>query len=207
MLTRYRKEMTKKKQIIVMTRSKRTQISVPLLVIFLMCFGGCRDLQYFPDMHYSTAIDAQKADPIGQRKGNMLPPENTIPYKASGYSLTNALDDYPRADWVLKDPLSGVEDKKIILEQGGFKYDIYCAPCHGLTGKGDGPIQKKWVTIRPLVRVEGKNVDVPALRWGTGRIYHVIRVGIRSMGSYASQIKDEDRWRIAHYVKYLQTQE
>ena len=190
-----------------MIRSNKTQISVGLPVVLLICLGGCRDLQYFPDMHYSPAVDAQKADPIGQRKGNMLPPENTIPYKGSEYPLTNAPDDYPKADWMLKDPLSGVEDRGMTLERGGYKYSIYCAPCHGVTGKGDGPIQKKWANIRPLVRVKGKDVDVPSLRWGTGRIYHVIRVGIQSMGSYASQIGEKDRWRIAHYVKYLQTQE
>ena len=184
----------------------KIRILSSFLAFFSLCFLGCRDLQYFPDMHYSPAVDAQKADPIGGRMGNMLPPENTIPYKGSNYSLTNALDDHPKADFMLKDPLPSIESQETTLKRGKAQYNIYCSPCHGLTGKADGPIQKKWPAILPLVRVEDKNVDVPPLRWGLGRIYHVIRVGIRSMGSYASQVKEDDRWRIAHYVKYLQTQ-
>ena len=177
-----------------------------LFLSFLGSFLSCRDFQYFPDMHYSPAVDAQKADPIGGRLGNMLPPENTIPFKATSYPLTNALDDYPRADLILKDPLRDSEDRKFTMEMGKKQYNIYCSPCHGMTGKGDGAIQKKWAAIRPLVKVEGKDIDVPSLKWGVGRIYHVIRVGIRSMGSYASQIREKNRWRIAHYVKYLQKQ-
>ncbi len=167
-------------------------------------FTGCRDYAYFLDMHYSPAVDAQKQDTIGNRKGNFLPPQGSLPFKASVYSLTNNLNDYPRADFVLKSPFENREKNSWVLNQGKDQYRIYCSPCHGLSGKGDGTVQAKWPAIQPIVSVEGR--DVPALKWGFGRIYHVIRVGIRSMQGYASQITEENRWVIAHYVKHLQSE-
>ena len=171
-----------------------------------MCFSflfiaGCREYAYFVDMYYSPAVDAQEEDFVGGRPGNFEPPENTLPYKGTRYTLTNSLQDYPKADFVLKSPFKNGKSTDVLLK-GKDQYRIYCAPCHGMTGRGDGSIKKKWPSIRPLVEMEG--VDVPPTKWGTGRIYHVIRVGIRSMQSYSSQITEENMWAISHYVKYLQ---
>ena len=175
-----------------------------VIILSFTLFTGCREYAYFLDMHYSPAVDAQKQDSIGNRKGNFLPPENSVPYKASVYPLTNSLSDYPKADFILRSPFENRKENNWVLNRGKDQYRIYCSPCHGLTGKGDGPVQAKWLAIRPIVPVEDR--DVPPLKWGFRRIYHVIRVGIRSMQGYASQITEENRWAIAHYVKYLQSQ-
>ncbi len=171
-----------------------------LFALIFFNFNQCREYEYFPDMAYSPAVDAQQEDEIGKRKGNFLPPENTIPYKKYPYKLKNSLEDYPKADIILKSPYKKIGQE--LLQRGKMQYDIYCSPCHGLQGKGDGSIKKKWAGILPLVEVEGKKP--PPLDWGVGRISHVIRVGIRSMQGYASQIKEENIWAISHYVKYLQ---
>ena len=182
----------------IMGRQKNKLLVFSFLLSALL---GCREYAYFLDMHYSPAVDSQKQDAIGNRAGNLLPPENTIPYKGSHYALTNALSDYPRADLILKSPFEDPTDAQV-LDRGKEQYRIYCSPCHGLSGAGDGTVQAKWPSIRPLVAVEGR--EVPPLEWGVGRVYHVIRVGIRSMQGYATQIKEENRWAIAHYVKHLQ---
>ena len=173
-----------------------------LFVVLLFVFH-CREYQYFNDMHYSEAVDAQKKAKIGGRLGNIIPPENTVSYKNTPYTLSNAEADYILADNQLKSPFQQVTSKT--LNQGKEQYRIYCSPCHGIQGKGDGLVQKKanWSAVRPLVAVEGK--EVPSLKWGVGRLYHVIRVGIRSMSGYEAQIREKNRWAIAHYVKYLQT--
>ena len=156
-----------------------------------------------PDMHYSPAINPQEYDMIGKRAGNLMPPEGTIPYKASIYTLNNMESDYKKMEPLLKDPFDKVTSETI--KQGKEKYRIYCSPCHGLSGKGDGPVKKKWAGIRPLVQVPG--VDVPPIKWPVKQIYHVIEVGIRSMQGYSEQIRTKDKWAIAHYVKYLQAQQ
>ena len=174
------------------------------LIIIFSLLSGCREYAYFLDMHYSPAVDAQEKDIIGNRKGNFIPPEGSVPYKTPTYNLTNDLNDYIKADITLKDPFKMKKLSGRVLSQGQEQYRIYCSPCHGLSGRGDGTIKAKWSSIRPLVEVDGQ--EVPPLKWGLGRIYHVIRVGIRSMQGYESQITEENRWAIAHYVKYLQSE-
>ncbi len=168
--------------------------------LFIFLQVGCVGYDYFPDMHYSPAVDSQEYDFIGKRQGAMLPPENTIPYGSSVYTMKEYLQNYDQIASELKSPFNHISN--IVLRRGKKQYAIYCAPCHGISGKGDGPIKKKWVGVRPLVQVP--NREVPPVTWPAKRIYHVIQVGIRSMQSYSTHILEKDKWAIAHYVKYLQ---
>lgn len=78
-------------------------------------------------------------------------------------------------------------------------YLRFCSHCHGVEGQGDGK-----------VAAPGKFVGVPKYNKGSlkdrpiGHIFHVITYGIRSMGSHASQLSQEERWKIATYVQELQ---
>ena len=87
-----------------------------------------------------------------------------------------------------------------LVYRGKDRYDIYCAPCHGGTGDGQGII------------MTGQYGYVPAPNFHTdyireqpdGHFYSAITNGIRSMPSYATQIKVEDRWAIVSYIRALQ---
>ena len=77
-------------------------------------------------------------------------------------------------------------------------YVIYCAICHGNTGDGKG----KLVT-------QGKFLGVPSYAdrvINEGSINHVINYGLNSMGSYATQLNQEERWMVSAYVMKLKSE-
>lgn len=94
-----------------------------------------------------------------------------------------------------------------LAERGAQRYAIYCAPCHGPTGGGDGK-----VTQRPSADAKF-GVPPPSLKddrvkeMVAGKIFAAITYGVNNgnMGSYASQIPVDDRWAIiAHVRKNIQ---
>ena len=170
-----------------------------ILLGILLMVSNCSNYEYFPDMHYSPSVNFQQYDEIGKRNSTFTIPQNTVKYQAKSYSLSNKEEDYTKAE-SLTNPYSKNKD---LLKLGKEKYRAYCAHCHGLTGLGDGPIKQKWSGILPIVSTKD-NETVPPMNWGEGRIYHVIRVGIRSMPAHASQMRDVDMWSVARYVKELQ---
>ncbi|MEN9798577.1 MAG: Cytochrome oxidase, cbb3-type, subunit, partial [Pseudomonadota bacterium] len=94
-----------------------------------------------------------------------------------------------------------------LAERGAQRYAVYCAPCHGPTGGGDGK-----VTQRPSADAKFA-VPPPSLKddrvkeMVAGKIFAAITYGVNNgnMGSYASQIPVDDRWAIiAHIRKDIQ---
>ncbi len=88
------------------------------------------------------------------------------------------------------------------LKIGQEKFNIFCSPCHGALGYGDGMIAKRGFAVR---RHPG-NYHTESLRKApVGHFYDVISHGFGTMFSYAARIPDpKDRWRIVAYVRVLQ---
>jgi mono/diheme cytochrome c family protein len=88
-----------------------------------------------------------------------------------------------------------------VMARGRERYDIYCSPCHGQTGQGDGMVVRRGFR-RPPTYHQDRLRNAPV-----GHIYDVITNGFGAMPDYASQIKVEDRWAIIAYVRALQLSE
>jgi mono/diheme cytochrome c family protein len=86
---------------------------------------------------------------------------------------------------------------KQVLERGQDKFNIYCSPCHGYFGDGDGRMNNQF-PVPPSLH------NNKVLNWKDGNIYHVITNGQNVMPSYESQISRDDRWAIIHYIRALQ---
>jgi mono/diheme cytochrome c family protein len=85
-----------------------------------------------------------------------------------------------------------------VLDRGQERYDIYCAPCHGVTGNGDGMIVRRGYRQPPSYHIE-------RLRTAPlGHYYDVMTNGFGAMPDYRAQITPRDRWTIAAYVRALQ---
>ncbi len=92
-----------------------------------------------------------------------------------------------------------------ILDRGQERFDIYCAPCHGLSGYGDGLIDKRAAELQEGTWTIPSNLhDAPLREKPVGYLYQVVSNGARSMPAYGPQISVEDRWAIVAYVKALQ---
>ncbi len=84
------------------------------------------------------------------------------------------------------------------LERGRERFNIYCSPCHGQTGEGNGMIVQRGFPAPPSYHIE-------RLRHAPiGHFYDVITQGYGVMYSYAQRVEPADRWAIAAYIRVLQ---
>jgi mono/diheme cytochrome c family protein len=92
-----------------------------------------------------------------------------------------------------------------LLHRGRERFEIYCAPCHGLAGFGDGPVARRADTLMEGTWVPPTSLhDATVLGRANGHLYNTIKNGIRNMPAYGPQIPTEDRWAIVAYVRALQ---
>jgi len=88
-----------------------------------------------------------------------------------------------------------------LVARGRERFDIYCAPCHGRTGNGDGMVVR-----RGFRRPEPYHTDrlraVPV-----GHFVDVMLNGFGAMPDFADRIDARDRWAIAAYIRALQLSE
>lgn len=89
---------------------------------------------------------------------------------------------------------------KSFLYRGKDRYEVFCTPCHGIAGDGNGIIM---VNRYGFVPAPSFHID-RLLNKNAGYFYSVITHGIRNMPSYSDQIPVKDRWAIVAYVQALQ---
>lgn len=85
-----------------------------------------------------------------------------------------------------------------LLWRGRERFDIYCSPCHGRVGDGQGMIVQRGFPAPP-------SFHDPRLRQAAdGYLFDVISNGFGKMMPYRSQVETADRWAIVAYVRVLQ---
>jgi mono/diheme cytochrome c family protein len=84
------------------------------------------------------------------------------------------------------------------MNRGQDRFTIYCTPCHGQTGVGNGIVIKRGFMVPPNFHDE-RLVTMP-----DGQIFNAISNGVRLMPSYGKQIPVEDCWAIVAYIRALQ---
>jgi mono/diheme cytochrome c family protein len=97
-----------------------------------------------------------------------------------------------------------VELSEQTMARGKERFGIYCAPCHGQGGLGDGMVHKRadalgqgWIAPTNVTQAYLRQQPV-------GELYNTITHGIRNMPAYGPQITPEDRWAIIMYLRALQ---
>ena len=87
------------------------------------------------------------------------------------------------------------------LTRGQQRFNIYCTPCHGRLGDGNGLVVKRGFRQPP-------SYHIPRLKdAAAGHFFDVMTNGYGAMPSYASRVTPDDRWRIAAYIRALQLAE
>ncbi|MBI1175396.1 MAG: c-type cytochrome [Sideroxydans sp.] len=94
----------------------------------------------------------------------------------------------------MKNPV--VADQKS-LEFGGRLFGIYCTPCHGYAGKGDGLVGKKLI-LQPfdLTAEHARSIS-------DGYIFGMMTFGGAIMPSYANDLSPTERWNVVNYVRHV----
>lgn len=201
---------------------------VALVLVLVACRGGVSE---DPPVHLIHNMDTQeKARPYRKDTTGLFPngrfmqapPEGTV---AVGQLNDDELyedgwDNDPvgldggrtgRPDFSFKFPPQvqlpdgGIDEE--FVTRGQLRYGVYCTPCHGVTGNGQGLVAQKAfdggmrleVPPRDLLSQAAKDLPI-------GKIYASMKVGVNNgnMPSYATQIPTHDRWAIAAYVRRMQ---
>ena len=85
-----------------------------------------------------------------------------------------------------------------LLERGEGRYKIFCTPCHGLQGDGNGMVALRGMKHPPSYHEERLRNEP------NGYLYDVITNGFGAMYGYSAQISPRDRWAIVAYLRALQ---
>ncbi|WP_298314274.1 cytochrome c [uncultured Aquimarina sp.] len=178
----------------------KNSINIIVVAIMMISIVSCKkdtkpNYQYMPNMYAPVGYETYGqygVFPGGQEA--MLPAEGSIPRGWMPYDYENSTEGYQLAKDSLKNAIRYTKENE---EAGKALYDIYCAICHG--GKGDGKgtlVQREKILGVPSYDDVGRAIT-------EGSIYHVMYYGINSMGSYAAQTSEHERWQIVQYVQKL----
>jgi Cytochrome C oxidase, cbb3-type, subunit III len=88
-----------------------------------------------------------------------------------------------------------------VMARGRERYDIYCSPCHGRTGAGNGMVVRRGYRPPPSLHADRLRLAP------VGHFFDVMTAGFGAMPDYAAQIRAEDRWAIVAYIRALQLSE
>jgi len=144
-----------------------------------------------------------RQDMANQPKHDPLSPASFFPDDRSARPI---LDNTVARGLVAEDPLYTPKDSNVfplpltpeLLERGQDRYNIFCSPCHGLQGDGQG-----MVTLRGMKHPPSYHDD--RLRnEPNGHYFDVITNGFGAMNGYSAQLDPHDRWAIVAYVRALQ---
>jgi mono/diheme cytochrome c family protein len=117
----------------------------------------------------------------------MVPPAGTVPRE--GGELVVAREAYQgRRNPVPADVQS--------LTRGGALYAVYCTPCHGAGGKGDGPVTPRFIPAPDLT-------SPPVQAKPDGHFAYYIGYGGAVMPAYGEALSVSERWDITNYVRSL----
>ena len=87
---------------------------------------------------------------------------------------------------------------RAVLDRGQERFDIFCTPCHGPLGDGDGMVVRRGFRKPPSYHLDRLR-DAPV-----GHFFDVMTNGFGAMQDYRAQVPVRDRWAIAAYIRALQ---
>ena len=176
---------------------------VATIVILAACTGGDSSpgYEYMPNMYRSPSIETYEEHNIDGYKG--IPVEGTIAQgKLSTFNYNKSIEGYKLAGLEANYPLDFNKNEKT-LNQGKELFGMMCSHCHGTNGDGKGTVQHAVYSLVPSY-----NDTIPNRRSGRsmselkeGHVFHAITYGLNAMGPHASQITEEERWKIVYYIK------
>jgi mono/diheme cytochrome c family protein len=159
--------------------------------------------EYAPNMYEHIAYEADQ--PNSNFKNGITaqkPPAGTIPVGFTPFDYPNTKDGYEKAGAEVKSPLPQTPEN---FAEGKVLFEHFCSPCHGLSGQGNGLVVQHGFPAPPSYSKGQSSRGGNMKDLTDGKIYHTITYGVNAMGSYASQLAPEERWKVIMYVHHLQT--
>ncbi len=155
-------------------------MSVRACVAALLLLAGC-DRQQMEDSPRFETFEA--AEQFGDSSSARTPPQGAVPWQAP---------------WTNTQPAAEVSITPELLARGRDRHDIYCAPCHGYTGAGDGMVVRRGFPAPPSYQ------EARLLAAGDRQLYDAITNGAGIMFPFGGRITPGDRLAIVAYIRALQ---
>jgi mono/diheme cytochrome c family protein len=173
-----------------MGSARKLRKVLPALLALVTFTAGCR-----LDMHIQPYYRPMaKSDFFVDDRSARMPVEGTVArgdLRADTYFYTGKIGN--NFGDLMPFPVTAE-----VLDRGRERFNIYCTPCHGRVGDGNG-----FIPTRGFRRPPSFHID--RLRKAPiGYFYDVDTHGFGVMPDYASQIAPRDRWNIAAYIRALQ---
>jgi hypothetical protein len=163
---------------------------LPALLALIAITAGCRQ-----DMHIQPYYrPLAKSDFFADDRSARMPVEGTVArgdLREDNYLYTGRIGNND-GDYM---PFAVTAED---LARGRDRFNIYCTPCHGRVGDGNGFIPSRGYRRPPSFHIDRLR-KVPI-----GYFFDVDTNGFGVMPDYAAQIEVHDRWRIAAYIRALQ---
>jgi mono/diheme cytochrome c family protein len=154
----------------------------------------------FPGMKYQPKLRPQAESRFfADGRADRLPVEHTVMRGMLRTDDALYAGKNASGQWLTGFPSSLTVDVKFI-EHGRERYQIYCSPCHGAVGDGNGITKKYGMGATPSYHDDARR------KLTDGQIFDTITHGTanKNMLPYADKLSPEDRWAVVAYVRALQ---
>ncbi len=185
-------------------------------VVCLVGLVGCRGwesekppVHLIPNMDTQEKVKAYRKDTTGlfaDGRSMQAPVEGTVALGQLEEDDTYFKGTDEKSEFVIKLPANIKGDdgapKADVVARGQERFKIYCTPCHGALGDGNGTVNTtKGLLVPPPSMFSDRVKELP-----NGKLYAAMAVGVNNgnMASYAAQIPVDDRWAIVAYVRDLE---
>jgi mono/diheme cytochrome c family protein len=165
---------------------KRLSLAVALLMAPVLAHAW----PWSMDMANQISIKPQESVDINN-PGPALFPKRSVPVPGTATSSITVKD----MDAAVKLPNPVPADEKSV-EKGGKLFAIYCVPCHGKSGTGDGYVGAKLI-LRPFDLTSERLAGLP-----DGHIFGMMTFGGAIMPVYANDLSPTERWNVVNYVRH-----
>jgi len=151
--------------------------------------------EYVKDMIDAVPYESFSPNPVLSLGMTLQPPASgSVPRGSPPFPYGPGPDEAARAGRELRNPVTATREN---LERGDKVFHTICFTCHGPAGQGDGPIVPRFPAPPSLTGAHAKGLS-------DGQIFHIITRGQGLMPPHAAQVRPDDRWKVALYVRQLQ---
>src|SRR5665213_393968 len=148
-----------------------------------------------PDSFFANGVSSQlppagtiaRSEPVQTADGEVYCFEDSPVNTGRATGTTNFIETNPLAV------------NAALIQRGRERFDIYCSPCHGRLGDGNG-ITKKIGVMLAVANLHDKRI----VEMADGEIFNTITYGKNTMGAYGPLMPTEDRWAVIAYLRALQ---
>jgi mono/diheme cytochrome c family protein len=167
-----------------------TRRHAAFLLLAVPALAGCRQ-----DMHDAPRYEPyETSEFFGDGRSVRPQVQGTV---ARGQLREDALFFTGRTGATLAAAIPMTVDRTLLV-RGRERFGIYCTPCHGQAGRGDGMVVRRGFRQPTSFHDDRLRAQPP------GHFYDVITNGFGTMPDYAAQITPRDRWAIVAYIRALQ---